>query len=78
MTGNLREDECTFLTVLAELFLEWAEFRTIAVEKIKTYILCSVTFFSRKSCRLWDKVEKYGGAREAADDSIIRRMRIAC
>jgi len=27
------------------------------VEKIKTHILCSVTFLW-KSCRLWDNVEK--------------------
>jgi len=27
-------------------------------EKINTHILFSVTFF-RKSCRLWDNVEKY-------------------
>jgi hypothetical protein len=33
---------------------------------MKVYILYSVTFF-RKSCRLWDNVEKHGGAREAAD-----------
>jgi len=32
-------------------------FQTKGVEKIKTHILCSVTFF-RKSCRLWDNVEK--------------------
>ena len=31
---------------------------------MKTHTLCPVTFF-RKSCRLWDKVEKCGGAREA-------------
>ena len=35
-------------------------------------------FFIRKSCRLWDNVEKYGRARQATDDNIIRRMRIAC
>jgi hypothetical protein len=46
------------------------------VEKIKTHILRSAAF-SRKSFRLWDNVEKYGGAREAADDS-TRRMRFAC
>jgi hypothetical protein len=32
------------------------------------------TFYGQKrfskSCRLWDNVEKYGGAREAADDSV--------
>jgi len=32
-------------------------FQTKIVEKIKTHILCSVTF-ARKSCRLWDNVEK--------------------
>ena len=36
------------------------------VEKIATHILCSVTFF-RKSCRLLDNVEKYGGDRKATD-----------
>jgi hypothetical protein len=39
-------------------------FQTKFVEKIKTHILCSLTFF-RKSCRLWDNVEKYGKARKA-------------
>jgi hypothetical protein len=52
-------------------------FQTKVVQKIKTHILCSVTF-SRKSCRLWDNVEKYGTVRQATDDNIIRRMRIAC
>jgi len=32
-------------------------FQTKVVEKIKTHILFSVTIF-RKSCRLWDNVEK--------------------
>jgi hypothetical protein len=32
------------------------------VEKIKTHILCSIIFF-RKSCPLWDNVEKYGRPR---------------
>jgi len=39
------------------------------VEKIKTHVLCSVTFF-RKSCRLWDNVEKYCRAGQATDDKI--------
>jgi len=46
-----------FWSYLAQLFLEWEMFQTKVVEKIKTHILCSVTFF-RKSCRLWDNVEK--------------------
>jgi hypothetical protein len=43
-------------------------FQTKVVEKIKTHILCSVTFF-RKSCRLWDNVGKYGTAKRATDDN---------
>jgi hypothetical protein len=62
---------------IAEFFLEWEIFQTKVVEKIKIHILCSITFF-RKSCRLWDYVEKYGTARQATDDNIIRRMRFAC
>jgi hypothetical protein len=34
---------------------------TKIVENIKTHIACPLTFF-RKSHRLWDNVEKYGGA----------------
>ena len=51
-------------------------FKTKVVEKIKTYFMSS-DLFLRKSCRLWDNVEKYGGAREAAGDSMIWRMRFA-
>ena len=41
-----------FLSYLAQFFLEWEMFQTQVVEKIKTHILCSVTFFFfRKSCR---------------------------
>jgi hypothetical protein len=42
-------------------------FQIKVVEKIKTHILCSATFF-RQSCRLRDKVEKFGVAREAAEN----------
>jgi hypothetical protein len=52
-------------------------FQTKVVEKTKTHILCSIALF-RKSCRLWDNVKKYGRARQATDDNIIRRMRFAC
>ena len=44
-------------------------FRTKVVEKIKTHILCSVTFF-RKSYRLWDNVEKYCRAGQATVDNM--------
>jgi hypothetical protein len=48
-----------------------------SVEKIKTHILCSITF-SRQSFRIWDNVEKYDRARQATNDNIIQRMRFAC
>jgi hypothetical protein len=36
-------------------------------------ILCTITFFFfRKSCRLWDSVEKCGTAREATDKNMAR------
>ena len=47
-------------------------FQMEAVETIKTHILCSIKIF-RKSCRLWDNVEKFGGATEAADDNVAAR-----
>ena len=49
----------------AEFFSEWEIFHTKFAGKIKIHILCSITF-SRKSCRLWENVEKYGRAGEAA------------
>ena len=52
-------------------------FQTNVVGKIKTHILFSVSFF-RKSCRLLDSFEKYGGVRDATEDSKTGRMRFAC
>jgi hypothetical protein len=39
------------------------------VEKLKTHILCSVISF-RKSCRLWDNVEKYCRAGQATNEKV--------
>jgi hypothetical protein len=52
-------------------------FEIKAIEKIKTRILCSITF-SRKSRRLVDNFVIYGGARQARDDDIIRHMCSVC
>jgi len=65
-----------FRSYLAHFFLEWELFHIEIVEKIKTHILCSITFF-RKSRRLWDE-EKFGRAGQDTDDNIIRCMRLAC
>jgi hypothetical protein len=44
------------------------------VEKTKTRILHSVTFFSENRAVYEINIEKYGTARQATDDNIIRRM----
>ena len=49
-------------------------FQTKVVEKIKTRIVCLIPFF-RKSCRLWDDVEKFSGAREVTDDNATRTQK---
>jgi hypothetical protein len=47
-------------------------FQTKVVEKIKTHILCSVTF-SRKSHRLRDNIEKCGAVSMGVDDNMATR-----
>jgi hypothetical protein len=44
-------------------------FHTIVVEKIKTHIVCSVTFFL-KSCRFLHNVEKSSRAGQPTDDKM--------
>ena len=46
-----------FQSYLSQLFLEWKMFQTKVAEKLKIHILCPLTFF-RKSCLLWNNVEK--------------------
>jgi len=65
------------LWYLAQFFLEWEIFQTNLYKKSK-HILCSITFFPRILYRLCDNVEKYGIARQARGDNIIRRKRFAC
>jgi hypothetical protein len=75
--GTLHEDLCTFMRIYLWILIRMRMFQIKVVEKIKTRILFSIIFF-RKSCRLWNNEEKYGRARQATGDSIVRSMRIAC
>jgi hypothetical protein len=54
-------------------------FQTKVVEKIKTPVLCSITFFfffeNRAVYEIMRKM--YGRAGHATDDNIIRRMRFS-
>jgi len=53
-------------------------FQTNAVDENQNkYLMIKKTFFF-KSCRLWDKVEKYCRVGQATDDNKIQRMGIAC
>jgi len=61
ITGTSHEDQYTwFIIYIIQFFLDLEMFQTKVVEIHETRILrvCSITF-SRKSCRLWDIVEKY-------------------
>jgi len=59
---TLYEDLCTCMKTPRWILLKM--FHTKVEEKIKTHILCTITLF-RKSCRLWDNVEKYCRAGQA-------------
>jgi hypothetical protein len=55
-----------FWSYFAQLFLEWEMFQIKFIEKIKTHILCWITF-PLKSCCLCYNVEKCCTVGEAAD-----------
>jgi hypothetical protein len=62
---------------LGHFFLEWEMFQTKVVEKIKTHILCSVTFFFVENLAvcaiMWKHIVERG-----RPGMTIWRMRIAC
>jgi hypothetical protein len=76
ITGSLHEDLCVFMAVSRWILLRMRNVSAKRCREKSKHILCSRTFF-RKSCRLWDNVEKYGEDDEDTDN-IIRRMRCAC
>ena len=49
ITCALHEDQFTFLTHRRHFYLEWELFQTKVIKKIKTQILCSVTFFENRT-----------------------------
>ena len=58
---------------LVEFFLEQEMLQIEVVERKSEHTFYVLWLFFRKSCRLFDNVKKYSGAREARDDNIIRR-----
>jgi hypothetical protein len=68
--GTLHENVFTVMTVDRLIILRMRNIWNKIVEKIKTHILYSVTFF-QNLCSLWDTVKKCSGAREATDDNVV-------
>ena len=65
--GTLHEDQQTFM-MSRSILLRMRNISDKIVEKIKTHILWSITFY-RKWCCLWDNVEKYCRDGQATDDN---------
>jgi hypothetical protein len=65
----------TFLSHLAQFFLEWERFQTKVVEKVKTHILCSLTFFENRA--VYEIMWKYT-VEQGRPHMTIWRTRIAC
>ena len=70
----MHKDIFTLMKISRWVFLKWKPSQIKFVEKIKTHILCSVTFFSKimpfmRSC------EKYCRYKEATGSNRVYRMR---
>jgi hypothetical protein len=67
ITRTVHEDQYTVLTLSRSVLHRMRNVSDEFAEKIKTHILCSVTCF-RKSCRVWDNVERYCTGGHATDE----------
>jgi hypothetical protein len=76
VTINVHEYQYTTLIIYHSVLLRMRNVSDTFLAKIKINILSTITF-SRKLCSLWDNVKKYDTARQATDDNIIGRMRVA-
>jgi hypothetical protein len=76
ITGTLLETYVGIFTIISRcIFLRMRNITGKSFGNIKTHFVLK---FFRKLCRWWDKVYKYGSARQATDDNITRRMRFSC
>jgi hypothetical protein len=71
ITGTLHEDQYTFL-ITSRSILRMRNVWDKSYRENKN-ILCSIPFF-RKSCHLWNDVEKCGRAGQATDDSTAHAL----
>ena len=71
--GTSHEDQHTFVSYLAQFFLEWIRMRNFSYKICRgnqNTILSSINFFLGKFCLFWANVEKYCGTVEATDGNI--------
>jgi len=69
ITGFLHEALYTFMIISRSIILRMRNISYKLVEKMKTHIVCSITFFFRKSCLLWHNVGICGTAKQATNDN---------
>ena len=76
ITDTLHENVCALATMSRQILLKNTSDKICRENQNAHYMFSN--FFFRKSCRLWDNLEKYGRAVRTTNDNIIWRMRVAC
>jgi hypothetical protein len=71
--GTLHVDQYTFVIISHPVHLRMRNVWDRFIEKIKTHILCSITFF-RKLCHLWDNVEEYKRTGQATGENMCMHI----
>ena len=72
-TGTSHEDRYTFLIISRSVLLIMRNVSDkSSTENQNTHFVLDNFFFYRKSCRLWDNVEKYCRAGQATDDNMAQ------
>jgi hypothetical protein len=74
MTNTLHEYLCTYISLSSS---QNEKCFRLKLQRKSEHILCSVTL-PRKSCHLWNNVEKHGTVGQTTDDNTIRLMHFAC
>jgi hypothetical protein len=69
ITCTLRDDRYVFLIISRLVLRRMENFLDKSCRENQNPHFMFSNFFSRKSCRLWDNVERYSRARQATDNS---------
>jgi len=69
--GTVHEDICLFVIISHSVLVRMRNLPDRVVEKINTHFIFDKFFFFRKSCHLWDNVEKYCRSRQTTGDNMV-------